>query len=116
MSGFEVLIDGPIEGLNKPNIEDLLFRAGARTVSRVNMFSCTAGITRLVLVNSVNEYGQKEVTKMLRSFRLAVVDKDWLLDTVSSHSRRPLQGYTLDIVKKVDLMRAGYSGMLTESD
>ena len=116
LSGFEVLIDGPIEDLNKPNIEDLLFRAGARTVSRVNMFSCTAGITRLVLVNSVTEYGQKEVTKMLRSFRLAVVDKDWLLDTVSSHSRRPLEGYTLDIVKKVDLMRAGYSGMLTESD
>ena len=116
LSGFEVLIDGPIEGLNKPNIEDLLFRAGARTVSRVNMFSCTAGITRLVLVNSVTEYGQKEVTKMLRSFRLAVVDKDWLLDTVSSHSRRPLQGYTLDTVNKVELMRAGYSGMLTESD
>ena len=116
LSGFEVLIDGPIEGLNKPDIEDLLFRAGARTVSSVNMFSFTAGITRLVLVNSVIEYGQEEVTKMLRSFRLAVVDKDWLFDTVSSHSRRPLQGYTLDIVKKVDLMRAGYSGMLTESD
>ena len=116
LSGFEVLIDGQIEGLNKPNIEDLLFRAGARTVSRRNMFSGTAGITRLVLVNSVNEYGQKKVTKMLRSFRLAVVNKDWLLDTVSSHSRRPLQGYTLDIVKKVDLRRAGYSGMLTESD
>ena len=116
LAGLEVLIDGPIEGLNKPNIEDLLFRAGARTVPRVNMFSCTPGITRLVLVNNVNEYGQKEVAKMLRSFRLAVVDKDWLLDTVSSHSRRPVQQYTLDIVNKVDLMRAGYSGMLTEMD
>ena len=116
LAGLEVLIDGPIEGLNKPNIEDLLFRAGARTVPRVNMFSCTPGITRLVLVNNVNEYGQKEVAKMLRSYRLAVVDKDWLLDTVSSHSRRPVQHYTLDIVNKVDLMRAGYSGMLAEMD
>ena len=116
LAGLEVLIDGPIEGLNKPNIEDLLFRAGARTVPRVNMFSCTPGITRLVLVNNVSEYGQKEVTRMLRSFRLAVVDKDWLLDTVSSHSRRPVQQYTLDIVKRVDLMRAGYSGMLNETD
>ena len=86
LSGFEVLIDGPIDGLNKQDIEDLIFRAGARTVSCVNMFSCTAGITRLVLVNSVTEYGQKTLSKRQR---LEVVDKDWLLNTLSSHSIQP---------------------------
>ena len=97
LAGLEVLIDGSYEDLHKQLLEDLLFRAGAKTVSGVNMFSSTPGIMRLVLVNNVSEYGQKEVTRMLRSFRLAVVDKGWLLDTVSSYSRRPVQQYTLKI-------------------
>ena len=117
LAGFEVLINGPLDGLDKPTIEDLLSRVGARTVPRVNMFSCAPGITRLVLVNSATNYGVKEVTKMLRSYRLAVVDKDWLLDTVSSHSVRPLLPYTINtVVNQVELMRAGYSGVLTEVD
>jgi len=116
LAGFEVLIEGQLDGLDKSNINDLLSRVGARSVPTLNLFSCTVGVTRLIIVNSTASYGAKNVTKMLRSYRVAVVDKDWLLDSVSSHSVRSLLPYTIESVQQSDLARAGYKGLLVQTE
>ena len=47
---------------------------------------------------------------MLRSEKLAMVDKDWL----GGHCVRPILHYTLDTVQREELIRAGYTGALVE--
>ena len=112
LAGFELFVDGEVDGLDKSNIDDLLQRVGARTVPTVNLFSCSPGVTRLVLVNSAAVYGAAAGVRMLTRWRLAVVDKDWLLDSVCSHTVRPLRPYTADTVELQQLLRAGYTGPL----
>ena len=112
LAGFELFVDGEVDGLDKSNIDDLLQRVGARTVPTVNLFSCSPGVTRLVLVNSAAAYGAAAGVRMLTRWRLAVVDKDWLLDSLCSHTVRPLRPYTADTVELQQLLRAGYTGPL----
>ena len=112
LAGFELFVDGEVDGLDKSNIDDLLQRVGARTVPTVNLFSCSPGVTRLVLVNSAAVYGAAAGVRMLTRWRLAVVDKDWLLDSLCSHTVRPLRPYTADTVELQQLLRAGYTGPL----
>ena len=50
----------------------------------------------------------------LRAYKLATVDKDWLLDTLGGHCIRPILQYTLDTVQREELVRAGYTGPLVE--
>eukprot|EP00092_Neocalanus_flemingeri_P085521 GFUD01107622.1.p1 GENE.GFUD01107622.1~~GFUD01107622.1.p1 ORF type:complete len:191 (-),score=76.72 GFUD01107622.1:69-641(-) len=114
LAGFEVLIEGELEGLNRSKVVDLLRRTGARAVPDKNAFSYTSGVTRLVMVDSTANVGAKVVGKLLRSYRLATVDKDWLLDTLGGHCVRPILHYTLDTVQRKELIRAGYSGPLVE--
>ena len=117
LKGFEIYPATSLDGLDEANIKDLLSRVGAKSVPQVNLFSCTPGITRIIVVNSTVEYGAEQVNKMLNNFNLAVVDKDWLLDTVSTHSVRPLLHYTLDsIMTRMDLVKAGYSGPLVDQE
>ena len=117
LKGYEILIQGELDGLDESNINDLLSRVGAKTVPTVNLFSCTPGITRIVIVNSTTAFGAQKVSNLLKKYRLATVDKDWLLDTVSTHSIRSLLHYTLDtIVSGMDLVRAGYSGPLVDQE
>ena len=114
LTGFEVLIEGELDGLDKSSVEELLGRAGARAVPDKNAFSFTSGVTRLVLVDSTAVIGAKVVAKLLRSYKLAMVDKDWLLDTLGGHCVRPILHYTLDTVQREELIRAGYTGALVE--
>jgi len=114
LSGYQVLIEGQLDGLDKSSVEDLLDRAGARAVPDKNAFSYTAEVTRLVLVDSTAVVGAKLVGKMLRTYKLAMVDKDWLLDTIGGHCVRPILNYTLDTVQREDLKRVGYTGALVE--
>ena len=117
LKGYEILIQGDLDGLDESNINDLLSRVEAKTVPTVNLFSCTPGITRIVIVNSTTAFGAQKVSNLLKKYRLATVDKDWLLDTVSTHSVRSLLHYTLDtIVSGMDLVRAGYSGPLVDQE
>ena len=114
LAGYEILIDGQLDGLEKGSVEDLLSRAGARAVPDRNAFSFTSGVTRLVLVDSTAGIGAKMVGRLLRSYKLAMVDKDWLLDTIGGHCVRPILPYTLESIRKEDLIRAGYIGPLIE--
>jgi len=114
LSGFQFLVDGELDGLDKSSVEDLLTRAGARSVPDKNAFSYTSEVTRLVLVDSTAAIGAKLVGKLLKTYRLAMVDKDWLLDTIGGHCVRSILGYTLATVQKEDLERVGYSGALVE--
>ena len=43
---------------------------------------------------------------------MAVVDKDWLLDTICSYSLRPLLNYTSGSVTRLLLEKCGYTGNL----
>ncbi len=85
LDDLEVLIDGPNRGLNKPNVEDLVLRAGGTTISNKEMF--LSG-NRLVIVNNVDDYDQEYVRKMQTDYSAAVVNWDWLTDTVSGHRWR----------------------------
>lgn len=114
LAGFEVLIEGELDGLDRSSVEDLLDRSGARAVPDKNAFSFTSGVTRLVLVDSTANIGAKVVGKLIRSYMLATVDKDWLLDTLGGHCVRPILHYTLNTVQREELVRAGYTGSLIE--
>merc|ERR1719431_468495 len=112
LAGFQVLIDGDLEGLDTSSVEDLLARVGARAVPDKNSFSFTSEVTRLVLVDSTANIGVKIVGKLLKNYRLAMVDKDWLLDSIGGHSIKPILNYTVSTIQKLDLERVGYSGAL----
>ena len=109
LTGFEVMIDGNLEGLDNTNMEDLLSRAGARVVPDKNAFSYgSPSVTKLVMVDSTAKAGLKVVQKWLRIFKLATVDKDWLIDTISGNVVRPIMQYTLSSIQREQLQRAGY--------
>ena len=112
LSGYEVMVEGDLAHLPNLAVNDLLARVGARRVLAVNSFSFTRDITRLIIVNSAHSYGTEASRRRLRRERLAVVDKDWLLDSISSHSVRQLRDYTADGITEQDLTRAGYSSPL----
>ena len=45
---------------------------------------------------------------MCRSYRVATVEKDWLLDTICSHEIKTLAGYTLQSMNTERLKTAGF--------
>ena len=116
LSGYEVMVEGDLVHLPSLALNDLLARVGARKVLSVNSFSFTRTITRIIIVNSSQVYGTEASRRRLRRERLAVVDKDWLLDTISSHSLRPLKDHTAEGITEKELSRAGYSSPLVEVD
>ena len=64
------------------------------------------------MVDSTAKVDADEVGKLLRCFKLLTVNKDWLMDTLCCV--RSLLPYTVDTVRKEDLVRAGYTGPLVE--
>jgi hypothetical protein len=94
LQGFEVLVAGDLEGLARGAVEDLLARVGARAVTDLGSFSFSGGVTRLSLVDSQEamEGREREVLQLLRAYKVATVEKDWLLDTICSHQVRPIAG------------------------
>ena len=115
LSGYEVMVEGELVHLPSLSLNDLLARVGARRVLSVNSFSFTRDITRIIIVESAHSYGAEASRRRLRRERLAVVDKDWLLDSISCHCVRPLRYYTAGISDK-ELARVGYSSPLVEED
>ena len=119
LSGYEVMVGDLVEGdlahFPPLTVNDLLARVGARRVLTLDSFSFTRDITRIIIVNSAHYYGTEASRRRLRKERLAVVDKDWLLDSISAHCVRPLKYYTAGISDK-ELARAGYSSPLVEVD
>ena len=109
------MVEGDLAYLSSLAVNDLLSRVGARKVLSVNSFSFTRDITRIIIVNSAQCYGTEASRKRLKRERLAVVDKDWLLDSISCHCVRPLRYYTAGISDK-ELARVGYSSPLVEED
>ena len=115
LSGYEVMVVGELVHLPSLTVNDLLSRVGARRILSVNSFTFNRDITRIMIVNSAQCYGIEASRKRLKRERLAVVDKDWLLDSISSHSVRQLKEYTAGISDK-ELARAGYSSPLVAED
>ena len=109
LAGYEVLVDGELEDLDKPVFNDLLTRVGARRVHSLTSFSFTREITRLIITNSAVTYGAQNALKRLRKERLAVVEKEWLLDTIAGYSIRPLINYISQTITEDLLVKAGYS-------
>jgi len=114
--GFEVVVSGDMEGLSKSNVEDLLSRAGARCLPDENAFSFSPSSTRLIIEDSTSTMNAKVVSRRLRSYQLATVEKDWLLDSLGGWSARPLLPYMLPGVTRQDLMTAKYSNNLAMED
>jgi len=107
LKGFEVLIKEELDGLGGDSVEDLLKRAGARPVREMNSFSFGEAL-KLELVESTDwmEEKQDAVLRLLRSYKVATVAKDWLLDTICSHEIRPLAEYTLPMSDIDERLRA----------
>ena len=77
LAGFQIL-----KALDTASVEDLLARVGARAVPDKNSFSFTLEVTRLVFVNSTANIGAEMVGKFMKNYKLAMVDKDWLLGSI----------------------------------
>ena len=109
LAGFEVFTEGDIENLTKPVFNDLLTRVGARRVHSLSSFSFTRDIIRIIIINSVEVYGLQNTLKRLKKERIAVVEKEWLLDTIASHTVQPLLTYMTQGIEEEMLVKAGYS-------
>ena len=72
MDDLEVLIDKPNRGLNKPNVEDLVLRAGGTTISNKEMF--LSG-NRLVIVNNVDKNKKLENERQKRKLAETSLEK-----------------------------------------
>merc|ERR1719219_937353 len=84
LAGFQVLIFDHLEGPDTSCVEDLLARVGARAVPVKDSFPFLLSYSefpRLVLVDSTANYGANMVRDLLNNYRLAMVDKYWLLDS-----------------------------------
>ena len=115
LTGFEILLEGDLPGLGRDNVGGLVSRMGGRVVPTLNLFSCSPGVTRIVIVNNTVESAGL-VRRLIKSYRLATVDKDWLLDTICGHELRSLLSYTGDKVTLEELMKCGYSGALLKKE
>merc|ERR1719234_1894379 len=113
LKGYEVLVKEELEGLEGGSVEDLLKRAGARPVKEMNSFSFGEAI-KLELVDSTfwTEDKEDDVLRLLRSYKVATVEKDWFLDTFCSHEIKPLSGYTLQSMDTERLRKAGFTSPL----
>jgi len=111
--GFQVFVSGELEGLDRPAVEDLISRTGAKCVADSTAFSFSPSVVRLVLVDSVVGTQGPQQARMLKNMRIATVDKDWLLDSICSHSIRPIYpNHVMEGVNRQDLVRAGYKAPL----
>ena len=75
-------------------VVDAVLRSHTRAVTDLGSFSFSGGVTRLSLVDSQEamEGREREVLQLLRAYKVATVEKDWLLDTICSHQVRPIAG------------------------
>merc|ERR1712179_394156 len=118
LAGFQVIIFDYLEAPDISSVEDLLARVGARAVPVEDIedsFSFSFSYSefpRLVLVDSTAKIGATMVGKVLKKYRLAMVDKDWLLDSIGGYSIKPILNYTVSTLQKIDLERVGYRGAL----
>ena len=97
MAGMEVLVREELEGLDRPAVVDLLTRAGARTVNAITSFNFSSGGgPKVELVDSVAwmEEREEDVVQQLRSNKVVMVKKDWLLDTICCYQIKPVSGLT----------------------
>ena len=98
LRNYEVLVSEELEGLSKDAVEDLLVRAGARCVPDQNAFSFSPQVTGIIIADSTASMDAKMVTRQLRNYRLATVEKDWLLDSLGDWAPRPLLPYMIEQV------------------
>ena len=91
-----MLISEELDGLSAAAAEDLLLRAGARCVPDENAFS--PHITPVIIADSAASMDAKVVNRRLRMYKMATVEKDWLLDSLGDWAARPLLPYMMDQV------------------
>ena len=94
LAGFEVLVEGEMEGLDRAGVEDLLARAGARSVTSIEGFTFGPEVVRLALVDSMEELEKVQVAaaRRLRAYKVATIEKDWLLDSICGHEVKSISG------------------------
>lgn len=93
----------------KPELELIVQRLGGQVVKTMTDLSVIRrGRTRLIIVDS-SPKPNPEIRNIFSTIRVAVVTKDWVLDSVGAFSLKNIFPYVQGGVKTEDLADAGYS-------
>ena len=94
----------------KIELENIVSRLGGQVFKNMSDLAANrgrGGRKRLVVVES-SKVQNAEVKRIFPTFQVAVVSKEWILDSVGAFQLKDIVPYVQGSVKKEELIRAGY--------
>ena len=94
----------------KIELENIVSRLGGQVFKNMSDLAANRGRgsrKRLVVVES-SKVQNAEVKRIFPTFQVAVVSKEWILDSVGAFQLKDIVPYVQGSVKKDELIRAGY--------
>jgi len=110
LTGWEIMIFGEISDIPAGDLTHLITTLGARHIRQFEEFSRNdANAVKVVIVDCIGDFPLEQVLKLLRKQRLAVLDKQWMMESIGGWEVRPMFPHVSDGLKEEDILQAGYS-------
>ena len=76
--------------------------------------SFSRGAVCLAVVDNAHRGPRKEYLKIFRTNDVAVVDKDWVLESLGSYTIQPIMPWLQHVGSEKEMLKAGYDHKLLE--
>jgi predicted transcriptional regulator len=106
LDGWEIKVWGDIANIPDNDLIHLIQTLGARVIGESTDFT-KENYQRVVLIDSIEEVKAKQARKYLAQNQVAILDKEWLLETMCSWTIRKLIRYTPVGISFADLNNIG---------
>eukprot|EP00057_Strongylocentrotus_purpuratus_P027742 XP_011682216.1 PREDICTED: uncharacterized protein LOC755086 [Strongylocentrotus purpuratus] len=94
MAKFDLCCIGPFTGLNKDQLVGLCEMCGASTVQHPSLFPYNPGRKAFIVVEP-NLDTDRNYQGLQRKFRVPVISREWVLDSIALYKSQPITDYLL---------------------
>ncbi|XP_054767933.2 breast cancer type 1 susceptibility protein-like [Lytechinus pictus] len=94
MDKFDLCCIGPFTGLNKDQLVGLCEMCGASTVQHPSLFPYNPGRKAYIIVEP-NLDTDRDYQGLQRKFRVPVISREWVLDSIALYKSQPITDYLL---------------------
>jgi len=108
LHGWEIMVMGEIPTIPNSAMAKLISFLGARFIADFNDFSSSAEYRKIVIIDVIADVSAKQARRLMKTKKLAVVDKEWLLETIGGWEIRPLIIHAPTDIEPVELSLCGY--------
>ncbi|XP_041477960.1 breast cancer type 1 susceptibility protein-like [Lytechinus variegatus] len=94
MDKFDLCCIGPFTGLNKDQLVGLCEMCGASTVQHPSLFPYNPGRKAFIIIEP-NLDTDRDYQGLQRKFRVPVISREWVLDSIALYKSQPITDYLL---------------------